>query len=269
MVTRYTESLVEDRQPAKARELLESNPALLSEYRNLMQASRERLEWTIGAISAVHQTALAVGHQPVLPKSELYIKAASRDFAASLYMRELLLRVRTASAETLTHLVPSIMDIVFAMPAETVDISPDDFRDIHEQLLDYTDKQAHDERSPAEVEKSLEATPPKSRRSSRSKRGQPEATKIRRNDQVFKLVSSFHDLLASYFHKSFFRVQDLFPHEIFFYDLKAPHRDVFMPRPRFSIERALSSPHDYLGCKCCTNTAVSRHAISCFEPCTD
>ena len=234
-----------------------------------MQASRERLEWAIGAVSAVHKTAVAVGHQPVLPKSELYVKAISGDFATSVYMRELLLRVKTASAETLVNLVPSIMDIVFAMPAEIIDISPDDLRDIHEQLLEYTGGQLDTDRSATEAENNLEATPSKIRRTSRVRQGQTGGPKSMRNDQVFKVVSSFHDLLASYFHRSFFRFQDLFPHEILFYDLKAPHRDVFMPRPRFAIERALSSPHDYLGCKCCTNTTVSSLTISLHESSAD
>lgn len=40
-------------------------------------------------------------------------------------------------------------------------------------------------------------------------------------------------------------------HEIWLYDSKTPHKEVFVPRPRAIIERALSQPHDYLGCSCC------------------
>ncbi|KAI0400311.1 origin recognition complex subunit 3 N-terminus-domain-containing protein [Xylaria palmicola] len=39
--------------------------------------------------------------------------------------------------------------------------------------------------------------------------------------------------------------------EIWLYDSKTPHKDVFIPRPRNVLERALSRPHDYLGCSCC------------------
>ncbi|KAI1176736.1 origin recognition complex subunit 3 N-terminus-domain-containing protein [Nemania sp. FL0916] len=39
--------------------------------------------------------------------------------------------------------------------------------------------------------------------------------------------------------------------EIWLYDSKTPYRDVFIPRPRHVLERALSRPHDYLGCSCC------------------
>ncbi|KAI0913735.1 origin recognition complex subunit 3 N-terminus-domain-containing protein [Ustulina deusta] len=39
--------------------------------------------------------------------------------------------------------------------------------------------------------------------------------------------------------------------EVWLYDSKTPYRDVFIPRPRNVLERALSRPHDYLGCSCC------------------
>ncbi|KAI8632070.1 origin recognition complex subunit 3 N-terminus-domain-containing protein [Xylariaceae sp. FL1651] len=39
--------------------------------------------------------------------------------------------------------------------------------------------------------------------------------------------------------------------EIWLYDAKTPYKDVFIPRPRNVLERALSRPHDYLGCSCC------------------
>ncbi|KAI0817460.1 origin recognition complex subunit 3 N-terminus-domain-containing protein [Xylaria sp. FL0064] len=39
--------------------------------------------------------------------------------------------------------------------------------------------------------------------------------------------------------------------EIWLYDSKTPYKDVFIPRPRNVLERALTRPHDYLGCSCC------------------
>ncbi|KAI0555359.1 origin recognition complex subunit 3 N-terminus-domain-containing protein [Xylaria curta] len=39
--------------------------------------------------------------------------------------------------------------------------------------------------------------------------------------------------------------------EVWLYDSKTPYKDVFIPRPRTVLERALSRPHDYLGCSCC------------------
>ncbi|TGJ86931.1 hypothetical protein E0Z10_g1827 [Xylaria hypoxylon] len=39
--------------------------------------------------------------------------------------------------------------------------------------------------------------------------------------------------------------------EVWLYDSKTPYKEVFIPRPRNVLERALSRPHDYLGCSCC------------------
>ncbi|QIW95443.1 hypothetical protein AMS68_000961 [Peltaster fructicola] len=40
-------------------------------------------------------------------------------------------------------------------------------------------------------------------------------------------------------------------HEVFLWDTTSPYREVFVPRPRQALERALSTPHDYLDCDCC------------------
>ncbi|KAK6079779.1 origin recognition complex subunit [Seiridium cupressi] len=47
------------------------------------------------------------------------------------------------------------------------------------------------------------------------------------------------------------RVEDIFLHEVWLCDLRTPYRDVFIPRPRAVVERALTRPHDYLSCSCC------------------
>lgn len=44
----------------------------------------------------------------------------------------------------------------------------------------------------------------------------------------------------------------MFLHELWMYESKSPHKDVFIPRPGAIFERALSRPHDYLACACCS-----------------
>lgn len=48
--------------------------------------------------------------------------------------------------------------------------------------------------------------------------------------------------------------EDVWLHEAWLYDFRAPYRDVFNPRPRATVQRALSRPHDYLGCRCCQSS---------------
>jgi origin recognition complex subunit 3 len=45
--------------------------------------------------------------------------------------------------------------------------------------------------------------------------------------------------------------EDVFMNEVWLYDSRAPYKDVFIPRPGTVSGRALSRPHDYLGCSCC------------------
>lgn len=49
-------------------------------------------------------------------------------------------------------------------------------------------------------------------------------------------------------------ISSLFLHEVWQYDFHFPYEDVFVPRPGATFARALSRPHDYLGCACCDKT---------------
>ena len=80
------------------------------------------------------------------------------------------------------------------------------------------------------------------------------AAKLSSQDTAFtELVDRTCDSLLTYLQNTLINPSDLFLNEVFIFDSKSPHRDVFTPRPRFAIERALSSPHDYLGCECCSS----------------
>jgi origin recognition complex subunit 3 len=65
------------------------------------------------------------------------------------------------------------------------------------------------------------------------------------------LLRRFIEALETHFDTTLINPKGLVFNEIFIYDLKSPHRDVFTPKPRAAIERALASPHDYLDCECC------------------
>lgn len=51
-------------------------------------------------------------------------------------------------------------------------------------------------------------------------------------------------------------------HEIFIFNAKTPLFPAFTPTPRYAIERALSSPADYLSCHCCGTDNPSTHPPS-------
>lgn len=51
-------------------------------------------------------------------------------------------------------------------------------------------------------------------------------------------------------------------HELWMYESKSPHKDVFIPRPGTIFERALSRPHDYLACVCCSTVVDGGNAAT-------
>ena len=92
------------------------------------------------------------------------------------------------------------------------------------------------------------------------------AAKVTSEEAAYtKVIDKFIVELEDFFGSRFINPRELFLHELFIYDAKSLHREVFMPRPRFAIERALSSPHDYLGCDCCDSGAGG---LSASQPAT-
>lgn len=78
---------------------------------------------------------------------------------------------------------------------------------------------------------------------------QDSATLTDRDKQLTEVVDQITSLLVSHIHAPAPRTV-LFS-EGWFYDSRAPWRDVFVPRPRVVLERSLTRPHDYLSCSCC------------------
>jgi len=72
-----------------------------------------------------------------------------------------------------------------------------------------------------------------------------EKSKLSKEDVEFtELVDRLSAALKQYFTFEF--PQSWFLNEAWLYDSLSPYKDVFAPRPRFAIERALSTPSDYL-----------------------
>ncbi|KLU84181.1 origin recognition complex subunit [Magnaporthiopsis poae ATCC 64411] len=73
------------------------------------------------------------------------------------------------------------------------------------------------------------------------------------DDKAFsKLVDRLTDALTE--HLACEAPREFFLHEAWLYDYESPHQDIFVPAPGAALERALSRPHDYLACSCCSTT---------------
>ena len=208
---------------AKVKRLLEDDQALLKYVYEQLEYNVSRLNWmmvTLKRIQSFHAV-LELRHPSF---ADVYAEAMSGDFYKSRMARELLLRAKLCSPDTLTTLITDVRDSLLSMPPSNISLSPDHFEELEEQL-------------PPFVANSGET--------SKSKK------------QWSELRQSCCESVASYIEQTICASEDFFLHEILFYDLSAPHRDAFNPRVRMAVERALSSPQDYLGCSCCANTKVS------------
>lgn len=61
-----------------------------------------------------------------------------------------------------------------------------------------------------------------------------------------EIIDRFYTILGSYLESALVCPQELPLHEAFLFDMRSPIREVFAPRARFALERALSHPFDYL-----------------------
>lgn len=81
-----------------------------------------------------------------------------------------------------------------------------------------------------------------------------DESSLTRGDKAFtNLIDRLVDFLAAAI--SCKGADSIFMHELWMYESRSPHKDVFIPRPGTIFARALSRPHDYLACACC-NTVV-------------
>ncbi|KAJ4416370.1 Origin recognition complex subunit 3 [Gnomoniopsis sp. IMI 355080] len=79
---------------------------------------------------------------------------------------------------------------------------------------------------------------------------QDESSLTNEDKLLTDLIDNLLDFLATMI--SCKPADTMFLHELWMYESKSPHKDVFIPRSGTIFERALSRPHDYLACACCS-----------------
>lgn len=214
----------------------------------------------LDATEVIQALSSVLSEKEPLCLSDLYSKAVAGDLVDSGIVRGLLLSTLKADSNNLT----SMLDNVLAL-----DLKDSELRThlvaLQEELSSITQpnresgiilRSEHDARH-----ETMRATVVGQKVELRKKR--PVLSK---DEAVYSdLVHRMRDILKDYFEASLSAPQDLFLHELFYYDLKSLHRDVFSPKPRFAIERALSNPRDYLACNCCTGAS---DGLSATQPAT-
>jgi len=229
----------------RVRDMLESDPILFGAVREMVSQGREALIKLTGAIEVIRSAQRSLPNTPVSARSTLYLQAMSGKLNGSALVRSLLLTIRKAPSDTV---------MTFAAALRALDV-PFDLRETCktiikelEALLQSQQGSTQPLRSEDDVKNATLRTTVVAQKVELSK----QKSALSKEDAAYTaILRRFTDALEQYLSKRLVSPTDLVFHEIFIYDSRSPHREVFTARPRHAIERALTTPHDYLDCECC------------------
>ncbi len=234
-----------------ARDLLNDDVFLWKTVLQKLQEGHDTVKNMICALEHIHIIHSST-HKTNIQRSELYVKAMSGNLADSAMIRDALLSIKKMPSDRLDDLLSEIPGL-----ADT------ELSGLHNQLrrlIKGLDSNGKALRSEHDVRHETLRTTVVAQRVELSK----QKSSLSRDDAAYsKIVNGVHAVLQSYLSRTLINPSTLFLHEIYIYDLRSPHRDVFTAKPRFAIERALSAPHDYLACTCCT---ASSQGLSPTQP---
>ena len=222
-----------------------------------IQNGREALQAILKAINVLFRTQATLTLKSKTPWSEMYIQAMCGELTGSAAFDEIMVSVKKLPSDTMK----ALLDDLAGMPA-TLAFKMAEIVTELEQVINSLEDPRIPLRSAYDVHHETLRTTVVAQKVSLSKN---TSTLSAQDSAYTKIVDRIHENLRSYFESSLVNPRDLFLNEILIFDSKSPHREVFAPKPRYAVERALSSPHDYLGCECCGG---SEGGLSPTQPAT-
>jgi origin recognition complex subunit 3 len=264
---RKIETLLNEHRIAEARILLNSDETLVEEIRTTLSRRKDfiiKIQQTMHILSTV-----ASGRAIKISRMDLYVSAFSGQLEDSDILKEFIGSIKTMASGEVLSLTESVLEEL---------ASGDSAKNLEGWIESVQELVGNLSRIQLEVQKlqnhaKAANTPLRSKHNMQSKviRTTVVAQKVHLSKEQSSLsaldmtYSNLLDELAEVFegHLKFENPLDEFLHEIWIYDSKSPYREVFTPKPRHAIERALSVPHDYLGCTCCK---ASEEGLSSLQP---
>lgn len=249
------QSLTSVRDYETVRDLLDDDENLNDLLMQGLGTSRDAISQLIVAVNALNRIQSTPTCKTKVPWSQLYIRVMSGDLLRSTTLEDSLSSVKKLPSDAMHELLIDVSDFG---PAS-------DLQSLLKDLDKLTNSLADPKiplRSQYDVHHETMRTTVVAQKVSLSK----STSNLSAQDTAYtEIVDRVFEYLQSYFENTLINPQDLFLNEILIYDSRSPHRDVFSPRPRLAIERALSSPHDYLGCECCGG---AEEGLSSTQPAT-
>lgn len=218
------------------RRLLNDDKYLIQEAQSHVKIGQEKMENMLRAVDTVAAIVGPLKVSKFINRQDISLQALSGELIDSIIVQDVL----TALSKMDSTVFQGLFD---TLPPELADT--DELVQIREELhtLLKSRKKANPLRSEHDDRRSTVQTAVIGRRVKLNK-GKAELSK--EESEYTDIINRLHDVSKAYFTDSLINPRDLFMHEVFLYDLKTPIKDVFSPKPRFVIERALASPFDYL-----------------------
>ncbi|KAK5019715.1 Origin recognition complex subunit 3 [Cryomyces antarcticus] len=261
---RYAEDCLELGEGELVRSMLQDDQSLFEQVIQNLTSGQQVMHQIVDAVELLFVIRSHIPRIADLPRSALYVKAAAGELdMRSSMMRDLLLSVKKSSSDVLS----ALLEDVVALNDKKLSSAVKNLQAQLKKLLDSSQGTSTPLRSEHDLHHSTLRTTVVAQKVELRK----QKSNLSKKDSAYsELLKQFYDLIEIYFSDTLINPKDLFLHEVFLYDLKSPHRDVFMPKPRFAIERALSAPHDYLDCECCVPAGerLDEATLSFTQPAT-
>ncbi|PWY71460.1 hypothetical protein BO70DRAFT_414589 [Aspergillus heteromorphus CBS 117.55] len=251
---RYCEESIDEGSVAIVRDLLEDDGTLFQHSLQQLTAGQQKMRDIFQCVKLMHLLLKKLNLVKKTSISDLSIRALSGELPDSSLVDDVLLAVKTLDSTLLRE--------VFSMLPTTLADRPElsEIRAEFEALV-----QAYNGSEPLRTEhdkrNSVVATTVVQQRVKLSK---GKAKLPQEHIQYTKIIDRFHALLEAYLGQTLVSPQDLVLHEVFLLDMRNPLKEIFTPRPRFAVERALSNPFDYL----ISSADKSESKVSANQPAT-
>ena len=251
------ETAVEKQDAKTAKALLTDDAALLKTVQHWVKSgSVEMSKMAVAAkILAKIQQSLPMSNRNKI--SEIYIAAMRPGFASSPSLSNTMMWMKRQPSDQMMATLDSIRPLISALGSESVHTAfqqLDDFLAAHVKThtaaaaATGTDEGIPSLRSEFGIRNESVRTTVVSQKVGLS----TQRSTLNESELVYsKRLVTFHIQLKAHFQDSLRNPRKLPFYEVFFFDYRSVHRSAFMPRTRGAIERALTSPHDYLNCDCC------------------
>lgn len=249
------ENLLSERKMETARALLDSDEDLLSEVSRALENRRMILTNLLRKLHVFYSVATTSGKTP--NRLNLCVQAVGGQLDGSEILKDFLGSISVLSANDMVLLAKGAIQAImsgddaigldgWSKPSPLFLKELERIRSETATLIENAEKDGATVRSRYAPHYKTVRTTVVAQKVLLSK----EKSSLSKLDESYSdLVDDLADLLKDYF--KFGDLRQTFMHEVWLHDSKSANREMFTPRPRYAVERALTAPHDYLGCTCC------------------